>query len=32
MAYAPVNFTRLAPPEPETPNMGLKTVVSLIDE
>jgi succinate dehydrogenase / fumarate reductase flavoprotein subunit/fumarate reductase flavoprotein subunit len=32
MTYAPVNFTRLAPPEPEAPNMGLKTVVSLIDE
>jgi succinate dehydrogenase / fumarate reductase flavoprotein subunit/fumarate reductase flavoprotein subunit len=32
ISYAPVKFTRLAPPEPEEPNMGLKTVVSLIDE
>ena len=32
MTYEPVQFTRLAPPEPEAPNMGLKTVVSLIDE
>jgi succinate dehydrogenase/fumarate reductase flavoprotein subunit len=32
MTFAPVEFTRLAPPEPEAPNMGLKTVVSLIDE
>jgi succinate dehydrogenase / fumarate reductase flavoprotein subunit/fumarate reductase flavoprotein subunit len=32
MTYAPVIFTRLAPPEPDAPNMGLNTVVSLIDE
>jgi succinate dehydrogenase / fumarate reductase flavoprotein subunit/fumarate reductase flavoprotein subunit len=32
MTFAPVEFTRLAPPEPEAPNMGFKTVVSLIDE
>jgi succinate dehydrogenase / fumarate reductase flavoprotein subunit/fumarate reductase flavoprotein subunit len=28
----PVNFARLMPPAPEEKNMGLKTVVSLIDE
>jgi len=32
VSYAPVKFTRLTPPEPEEKNMGLKTVVSLIDE
>jgi hypothetical protein len=32
LSYAPVKFTRLAPPAPEEKNMGLKTVVSLIDE
>jgi succinate dehydrogenase / fumarate reductase flavoprotein subunit/fumarate reductase flavoprotein subunit len=32
LTYSPVAFTRLAPPEPEQPNMGLKTIVSLIDE
>jgi succinate dehydrogenase/fumarate reductase flavoprotein subunit len=32
ISYAPVKFTRLTPPEPEEKNMGLKTVVSLIDE
>lgn len=32
LTTTPVNFTRLAPPEPEEKNMGLKTVVSLIDE
>jgi succinate dehydrogenase / fumarate reductase flavoprotein subunit/fumarate reductase flavoprotein subunit len=32
VSYLPVQFTRLTPPEPEAPNMGLRTVVSLIDE
>ena len=32
LKYTPVSFPRLAPPAPEEPNMGLKTVVSLIDE
>ncbi len=31
-SYTPVQFTRLAPPAPEEKNMGLKTVVALIDE
>jgi hypothetical protein len=32
MTYAPVIFTRLAPTEPDAPNMGLNTIVSLTDE